>query len=427
MPAKLASLGITCTISCHYIAMTSLFLWRVVVVVTIVLGQNSLYAKRSKAEVHRVSVTGQKDLVFLESDNPCKVLKKYCKSISKEIPYDHCFSQLHPLVLQQLTSLWSNVYKKMKVEDSFFVNCEPLDMEEFNSFVADGADASLSVHDNSSAIINELLLLLERAMQKDTDALYTFNRKRNEYKLSDLHKFELYRKAILMLPNNLFIVDQYGLALMYLDKEIEARILWTNAVARGLWENPLQRPVSRFVKGLNSQPWYNTNKYPFIAKLEAGYKDIKKELLYNLKHRLGLFTEETENLHIGGEWTELRLKSSGYGFTEHTKFFGETMKHIRGCGQDFVSIKFSAIRPGTHIRTHTGPSNERLRLHLTLVHDGGAKIRVGSDWHTWVEGKMIMFDDSWEHEVIHTGLTIRVVLIMDIWHPDLPEDKRVVH
>ena len=387
------------------------------------------YAKKSKTEVHKIGVTGQKDLVFLEGDNPCKVLKKYCKSLGSQVPYDACFSQLHPLVLQQLTSIWSKVADKLKVENSFFIDCQPMDMKELketSSFAADRGGVGLSAH-NNSAIIRELLMLLERAKQKDTNALYTFNKKRNEYKLSDIQKVELYGKAMLMLPNNLFIVDQYGLALMYLELEAKARKLWSNAVERGLWENPLQRPVSRFVKGLTSKPWYNTKEYPFIAKLEAGYKDIKSELLYNMKNRLHLFTGEIENLHVGGEWTELRLKSSGYGFTEYTKYFEKTMKHIRQCGQEFTSIKFSAIKPGTHIRTHTGPSNERLRLHLTLIHSGGAKIRVGKDWHTWEEGKMIMFDDSWEHEVIHSGLEIRVVLIMDIWHPELPEEKRIVH
>lgn len=387
-----------------------------------------IQAKRSKPEVHRITVTGQDDLIFLEGDNPCKVLKKYCKSIGPAVSYDACFSQIHPLVLHQFTSVWASVYKKIKVEDSFFVDCQPLDIQKLraNSFAADGDNIASSPH-NSSAIIRELLELLERAMQRDTEALSTFNRKRNQYKLSDVDKLELYRQAVLMLPNNLFIVDQYGLALLYLDRETQARKLWTNAVARGLWENPLQRPVSRFVKGLTSQPWYKTKNYPFIAKLEAGYEDIKSELLYNLEHRSQLFTGETENLHVGGEWIELRLKSSGYGFTDYAKYFEKTMKHIHECGQEFTSIKFSAIRPGTHIRTHTGPSNERLRLHLTLLHDGGAQIRVGKEWHTWEEGKVIMFDDSWEHEVIHTGQDIRVVLIMDIWHPELPEDKRIVH
>lgn len=386
-------------------------------------------AKRSKEQVHQITVTGQDDLVFFAGDNPCKTLRKYCKSIGSEIPYDLCFSQIHPLVLQQFTSTWSSIFKKIKVEDSFFVDCQPLDIQELkdsSSFAADGISVGLSPH-NSSAIIREMLLLLEKAMERDMDALNTFNRKRNQYKLSDLDKLELYRKAILMLPNNLFIVDQYGLSLVYLGEETRARKLWTNAVARGLWENPLQRPVSRFVKGLTSQPWYKTRDYPFIAKLETGYPDIKSELLYNLENHPELFTGETENLHVGGEWTELRIKSSGYGFTEYTKYFEKTMKHIRDCGQEFTSIKFSAIQPGTHIRMHTGPSNERLRLHLTLMHDGGAKIRVGKDWHTWEEGKVIMFDDSWEHEVIHTGQNIRVVLIMDIWHPELPEDKRIVH
>lgn len=387
-----------------------------------------LHAKRSKEEVHKISVTGQKDLVFYEGDNPCKVLKKYCKSI-KDVPYDSCFSQLHPLVVQQFASLWSSIYKRLKAEDIFFIDCQPLNIKvkETNSFAPNGNnEVSLSAQ-NSSAAIEELLGLLKRAMHKDIDALYVFNKKRHEYKLTDFHKYQLYSKAVLMLPNNLFIVDQYGLALMYLDREIEARTLWSNAVARGLWENPLQRPVSRFVKGLSSQPWYDTKDYPFIAKLEAGYGDIKAELLYNLENRKEIFTGETENLHIGGEWTEVRLKSSGYGYTEHADYFDNTMKHIQGCGQDFTSIKFSAIQPGTHIRTHTGPSNERLRLHLTLIHDGGAQIRVGKDWHSWEEGKIIMFDDSWEHEVIHTGHTIRIVLILDIWHPELPEEKRIVH
>jgi len=52
---------------------------------------------------------------------------------------------------------------------------------------------------------------------------------------------------------------------------------------------------------------------------------------------------------------------------------------------------------------------------------------VSAQSGTREEGKAIIFDDSWEHEVIHTGTDIRVVLIMDIWHPELPESRRIVH
>ena len=390
--------------------------------------------KTEKPIVHSIAVTGQNGLVFREGENPCKVIKKYCKNMVKEggagISAESCFDQLHPLVVKQVTGLWEQLRSRLKMDAGFFMDCEPFKFKS-SDYAVDArvshAEASDMTARNSSGIILEMLLLLERALQRDAEALHTFNIKRNELKLTDPEKIELYRKAILLLPNNLFILDQLGLALIFIDREDLARRLWANAVARGMWGNPLQRPVSRYVPGLTSKPWHNKRDYPFIARLEAGYADIKEELLYNLENRLHLFTEEQENLHIGGDWTELRIKSSGYGYTKHTEFFPKTMKHIRECGQDFTSIKFSAIQPGTHIRTHTGPSNERLRIHLALMHTGGAKIRVGTEWHTWEQGKAIIFDDSWEHEVIHTGSDIRVVLIMDIWHPDLPEAQRIVH
>ena len=37
----------------------------------------------------------------------------------------------------------------------------------------------------------------------------------------------------------------------------------------------------------------------------------------------------------------------------------------------------------------------------------------------WAEGRCLIFDDSFEHEVWHEGDSDRVVLICDLWHPDL--------
>ena len=385
-------------------------------------------AKKERAVLHRLAVTGLEDIVFREGDNPCKVLKRYCKSLSPKVPYDSCFSQLHPAVIQQLAAVWERVHARLRVDEGFFIDCEPFKFEssDFTPGVSHKERSQIGSR-NSTGIIQDMLSLLERAMQRDTEALQNFNTQRNELKLTDLERIELYRQAILLLPNNLFIVDQFGLALMYVDREDMARKLFDHAVARNLWGNSLQRPVSKYVPGLTAKPWHDKQDYPFIKKLEAGYADIKTELLHNLKERKHLFTEEQENLHVGGDWSELRLKSSGYGFTKHSEHFPKTMEHIRKCGEEFTSIKFSAIQPGTHIRTHTGPTNERLRIHLTLIHKGGARIRVGEDWHTWEEGKAIIFDDSWEHEVIHTGDTIRAVLILDIWHPELPKTQRIIH
>ena len=41
-----------------------------------------------------------------------------------------------------------------------------------------------------------------------------------------------------------------------------------------------------------------------------------------------------------------------------------------------------------------------------------------------LQGKCMVFDDSFEHEAWHKGETTRVVLVFDVWHPDLT-DKEV--
>lgn len=44
---------------------------------------------------------------------------------------------------------------------------------------------------------------------------------------------------------------------------------------------------------------------------------------------------------------------------------------------------------------------------------------------SWQEGKFLIFDDSFEHEVWHEGEGLRLVLIVDFWHPDLTEQQRL--
>ena len=85
------------------------------------------------------------------------------------------------------------------------------------------------------------------------------------------------------------------------------------------------------------------------------------------------------------------------------------------CGAHF----FSRLRPGTHIGAHCGPSNLRLRCHLGLVVPEGCRIRVGREVRSWTAGECLVFDDSFEHEVWHDGADDRVVLICDLWHPDV--------
>lgn len=84
----------------------------------------------------------------------------------------------------------------------------------------------------------------------------------------------------------------------------------------------------------------------------------------------------------------------------------------------------SALTPNTHIVSHYGPTNKKLRFHFPILGCEGASLRAGETTVQLEEGKGYVFDDSFNHEAWHNGKQTRVILIADFWHPDLT-DKEV--
>ena len=101
---------------------------------------------------------------------------------------------------------------------------------------------------------------------------------------------------------------------------------------------------------------------------------------------------------------------------------------------------FSTLHGKSFIKPHYGPMNLRLRIHLPIIVPSetspdafSAKpqtkcgIRVGNQIRSWKEGEVLVLDDSYEHEVWNETKEVRVILLLDIWHPDvtLQERKRI--
>jgi aspartyl/asparaginyl beta-hydroxylase (cupin superfamily) len=88
------------------------------------------------------------------------------------------------------------------------------------------------------------------------------------------------------------------------------------------------------------------------------------------------------------------------------------------------SILFSLLRPGVRIAPHTGFINARLICHLPLIVPPRCGFRVGNDVREWVKGKAWVFDDTIEHEAWNLSDETRVVLIFDVWRPELTDEER---
>ena len=65
------------------------------------------------------------------------------------------------------------------------------------------------------------------------------------------------------------------------------------------------------------------------------------------------------------------------------------------------------LQPGAHILPHSGVTNRALVLHFPLVGTDGVRVRVGDEWRRYEVGRTMVFDDSFEHEVIHGGSRTR--------------------
>ena len=127
-----------------------------------------------------------------------------------------------------------------------------------------------------------------------------------------------------------------------------------------------------------------------------------------------------------GAWNVLYLLLNHKTFEDNCARFPVTIKAIQEAfPRSYSHAFFSALTPGSHIVKHYGPSNRMLRCWLPICGLEGFRLRVGDNIVQPKAGQAFAFDHSFEHECWHDGDQTRIVLIVDIWHPDLtvPEVK----
>lgn len=119
-------------------------------------------------------------------------------------------------------------------------------------------------------------------------------------------------------------------------------------------------------------------------------------------------------------------------------------------GTPFGYAFFSTLHGSSKIAPHTAPMNLRLRIHLALsvpnnntsssvvetdadsgATDGASRPRrpdcgicIGGLTRTWQMGKCLVIDDAYEHKVWNDTTEPRVLLLVDIWHPDILATER---
>ena len=228
--------------------------------------------------------------------------------------------------------------------------------------------------------------------------------------------------------------------------------------------SPWQKGCPEIIPKLRALATWDISLFNFTKKLEASFKDIKEELLSlkgleNVDGKRGFQPYRAPSWaskrqakdgvgsisHDAGNWNVYYLYLHNVDFQENRDRCPKTVALLDSIDNLYGHCFFSTLAPKTHITKHHGPTNKKLRVHLPLIvpnddddgtnKDGNTdtttksnkkscRLRVGDDIINVTEGKCYIFDDSLEHEAWNDHSNqARIVLIFDIWHPDLTKKE----
>lgn len=210
------------------------------------------------------------------------------------------------------------------------------------------------------------------------------------------------------------------------------------AILAGQARPYLQEPSSFYFPGLPQQAFFDPADFGWAAALEAAFPAIAAEAAAVLADRAGMapYVEADPNRPAQGmdllddpRWSAFHLIRNGQPVAANAARCPATIAAIAGLPIPAIRARspmvlFSILGPGTHIKPHNGLLNTRLICHLPLIVPPNCRLRVGNHTRTVEAGKLMIFDDSIEHEAWNDSGDMRVILLFEIWRPELSAAER---
>lgn len=203
-----------------------------------------------------------------------------------------------------------------------------------------------------------------------------------------------------------------------------------------------QRPKFLYIPGLPDAPYHDPGLQPWSSRLQSSYEAIKQEALGLLSDRgvfepfltFGANTKVSD--YVGGDgekpsWDAFFFYRHGQRYdANHTRCpqTSAILEEIDLCRvkAQAPEVCFSLLAPGSHIKPHYGVTNSRLVMHLPLKVPADCALNiVDAGEHHWQEGKLMMFDDTFQHEAWNRSGETRLILLMDCWNPHLTPEERL--
>lgn len=223
------------------------------------------------------------------------------------------------------------------------------------------------------------------------------------------------------------------------DGAARARLTRALELLRGERSIYPQQPTVLYYPDLAPRQFFEREEFDWVGDLEAATPAIRAELSALLDDGVD-FRPYVENeakrpardfhgLNDNRDWSALYLWRDSKLVEDNAARCPRTLEALENVPMTRIGSRtpvalFSRLEPGAHIPPHHGMLNCRLICHLPLIVPPGCWLRVGNETRHWEDGKLLIFDDSIEHEASNPSGDLRIILLFDIWRPELTEPER---
>ena len=170
--------------------------------------------------------------------------------------------------------------------------------------------------------------------------------------------------------------------------------------------------------------FFTTEQFPWSQQLEAHWPIIRQELDQVLAYASDLPTYQQimprqQQITQDDGWKTYYFYACGFTATGNCQRCPQTWGLIRQI-PGLQAAFFSILAPGKHIPEHFGKHKGLIRYHLALQVPEPRQncwIQVAGQTVHWQEGKSLIFDDTFPHQVRNDTDGYRVVLFLDVARP----------
>ncbi|MEA3050288.1 MAG: ornithine lipid ester-linked acyl 2-hydroxylase [Sphingomonadales bacterium] len=175
---------------------------------------------------------------------------------------------------------------------------------------------------------------------------------------------------------------------------------------------------------VGNTPVYDPALFPWVAGLEARWEEIRAELdavlaLEAAIPPLAEISPDHRRIAPPDKWKSFFLYGYGFAKPENIARCPKTAAAVSAV-PGLNSAFFSILAPGAHIPRHRGVTKAILTAHLGLIvprRREACRMQVDETMLTWQPGRILVFDDTFFHEVWNDTDEQRVILLIQFRRP----------